>query len=577
MASGEPPERPGERDQRSESRAVFTTIPATVFGKYILVARLGRGGMADVLLSISAGPAGFRKLVVIKRLHSTLEEDPDFVQMFEDEARLAARLNHPNVIQTYEVGVESGHHFLAMEYLQGQPLDRVLRRHEARSTPMPSFYAMQVVSDALEGLHYAHELTDFDGTPLNVVHRDISPSNIMLTYDGVVKLVDFGIAKAKTQLGRTDPNFRKGKLAYVAPEQAFGHFDRRSDLFSMGVVLWEAIANRRLFLDHDNASTLRNTLQGDVPRLSSVRDAKHLPEGIEAVVTRALQRDPELRYSTALEMREELDGVLDYAGVAVRRQDLAGFVQGLFEDVRLATETELRQVVDSAARNTPAAVESTPTNKKSGSMKAPSLPPGADRRERKRTNPALVAIVASAVVATGATAAAYAYRHRLFDRTQPPDGPEPTPQPEGYDAAPFEVDDAAPGDANEAIERDPEAFERHRQEARDHFQAQRFAEAAESYRRATVANPAHAGSYAGLGASYLSLGEPDRAVIAYQEAVRLAPTTSGFHAALGRAYRSAGHASLAKESYRRAIELDPRNGAARRALDELEAEERRNR
>src|SRR5438105_4376679 len=170
-------------------------------GRYRVIAKLGQGGMAKVFLTVVPGPAGVQKLLVVKELRPELAHDEDIRTMFLDEARLAARLNHPNVVQTYEVGVERGHYFIAMEYLEGQPLNRLWRRMAAEHMPLEM--QLKILADALNGLHYAHELVDFDGTPLHVVHRDISPHNVFVTYDGQVKVVDFGIAKAASSRGST--------------------------------------------------------------------------------------------------------------------------------------------------------------------------------------------------------------------------------------------------------------------------------------------------------------------------------------------------------------------------------------
>src|SRR5689334_3257328 len=191
---------------------------ANSLGKYRLIAELGHGGMAEVYLAVVRGPAGFNKLVVVKQIRPQLAEDPEFLAMFLDEARLAARLSHPNVVQTNEVGQEGERHFLAMEYLDGQPLSRINQRLGPKGG-LPLVMHLRVIADLLGGLHYAHELSDYDGTPLGVVHRDVTPHNIFITYDGVVKVVDFGIAKARDALTLTKVGIIKGKIAYMAPEQ----------------------------------------------------------------------------------------------------------------------------------------------------------------------------------------------------------------------------------------------------------------------------------------------------------------------------------------------------------------------
>ena len=231
------------RDSGAATRPGVLAMSPAPFAGYTLVAKLGQGGMAEVYLALAPGPQGFQKLVVVKRLHMNMEDEPMLVAMFLDEARIAARLAHPNVVQTNDVGEHEGSHFIAMEYLEGQPFDRILKHAVRDGERLPMRLAARIIADALDGLHYAHEACDYDGTPLGVVHRDVSPHNLFVTYDGVVKLLDFGIAKATTQVVETRTGLVKGKFAYMAPEQArSAPADRRADVFAMGVVLWESIA-----------------------------------------------------------------------------------------------------------------------------------------------------------------------------------------------------------------------------------------------------------------------------------------------------------------------------------------------
>ena len=269
----------------------LVAVPPQPFDKYTLIGKLGHGGMAEVNLAVADGKGGFRKLTVIKRLHRHLAMEPGFVEMFLDEARLAARLNHPHCVQTYEVGDHDDNHFLAMEYLDGQGLERLLRISGQLGLSMPVAESARIVADALDGLAYAHELTDFDGTELGVVHRDISPQNIFVTYNGVVKLLDFGIAKAATHIVETKTGVIKGKYAYIAPEQALGQqVDARSDLWSMGVVLWECLTGRRLFKSVNELATLHETLQGEIKLPSATPSACARSRATRASATRARAR-----------------------------------------------------------------------------------------------------------------------------------------------------------------------------------------------------------------------------------------------------------------------------------------------
>jgi len=288
--------------------------------------------MAEVFLAAINGPAGFTKLCVLKRLHPHLEEEEALTGMFLDEARLAARLNHPHVVQTYEVGDVAGFHFLTMEYLEGQPFSRVLKALRRLDQPIPLAVGVKIFIDVLEGLDYAHSLKDFDGTALDVVHRDVSPGNIFLTYDGQVKVLDFGIAKAGTQLVETRAGQVKGKFAYIAPEQANAEaHDQRVDIWSLGVVMWEAFSGRRLFKGDSEVITLNNALNSEILHLDDVSDR---PQALSNIIDRALQRDPEDRYPTARAMREDLEAFLNEHGLRASRSEVGAFVTGLFERER---------------------------------------------------------------------------------------------------------------------------------------------------------------------------------------------------------------------------------------------------
>ncbi len=276
-------------------------------GRYVPLARIGTGGMAEVYLAVTRGPAGFSKLSVLKRVKNT--EDPVIVQMFLDEARLAARLNHPNIVHTYEVGEVSERYFIAMEYLEGQSLHAVL----ARSPDLSDTVVAYTMAQALRGLHHAHELLDFDGKHMGVVHRDVSPHNIHVTYGGEVKLLDFGIAKTTLNSTHTETGILKGKIRYMAPEQ-FGEpdVDRRADLFACGVVLWEMLTRRQLF-QGDFSRVMNRIVNEDAPLARSIRP-EIAPE-LEAIAKKALLRDRDARYATAEAMRLDLEHFLrDRAG-----------------------------------------------------------------------------------------------------------------------------------------------------------------------------------------------------------------------------------------------------------------------
>ena len=268
--------------------------------------RLGQGGMAEVHLANAAPPNAAPSLVVVKRMHQQHTEDAATVRMFLDEARLALCLSHPNVVQSQRLGVFEGRHGIVMEFLEGQPFHQVLKRACETEGGLNLEIVAQIAIAALDGLHYAHELKDVIGNDLGIVHRDISPQNLFISYDGAVKLLDFGIAKNAMQDGRTRTGLLKGKISYMAPEQARGEeLDRRADIWSLGVVLWEAVTGSRLFRGANEAATLNLTLSEAVSSPSSRRP--DLPPELETILMRALKRDPSERYATAAAMRDDLE------------------------------------------------------------------------------------------------------------------------------------------------------------------------------------------------------------------------------------------------------------------------------
>lgn len=313
-------------------------------GKYRVLAKLGQGGMARVLLTMSQGPRGFNKLLVVKELREELANDPEFVSMFMDEARIAARLNHPNIVQTYEVGEDGERFFIAMEYLEGQPLNAVFRRVGRKNIALEIH--LRIIADVLAGLDHAHKLTDFDGTPLNVVHRDVSPQNVFVTYEGQVKLVDFGIAKAAGASSRTQEGMLKGKISYIAPEQArCESVDQRSDLFTVGVMLWEAIAGRRMVTREDEMSVLARRMAGQDP---PIREAMpDCPDELAAICTKAMAPKKEDRFQSAKEFQEVLERYLSGSDFRVGSKDVGSLVTSAFEDERV----RIRSTIEEQMRN----------------------------------------------------------------------------------------------------------------------------------------------------------------------------------------------------------------------------------
>jgi serine/threonine protein kinase len=276
-----------------------------VVGRYLLHGEIASGGMATVHFGRLIGPAGFARPVAIKKLHPQFARDPEFVKMFYDEARLAACIAHPNVVPTLDVFAEGDEVFLVMEYVRGVSLAQLARMGRVAGARMPANIGLAVVGGMLQGLHAAHEARNDRGEPLELVHRDVSPQNVLVGIDGIARLLDFGVAKAAGRLQTTREGQLKGKLAYMAPEQVHGAaLTRRADIYGASVVLWEVLTGRRLFVADNEAHVLARVLSAEVPRPSSI--VAELPEGLDRIVLRGLQRDPERRYASARDMASDL-------------------------------------------------------------------------------------------------------------------------------------------------------------------------------------------------------------------------------------------------------------------------------
>ncbi len=283
------------------------------FGKYTLFELIGRGGMAEVYKARIQGPAGFERTFVVKRILPHLSSDPTFIKMFVEEAKLSARLAHPNIVHIFELGAVEGEYFISMEYIRGHDLSETMRAiWKTMGPPRPELVAY-IGREACRGLAYAHSLTDDSGQPLGMVHRDISPSNVMLSYEGAVKLLDFGIAKALGDAPETTKNgTMKGKYAYMAPEQTEGeNVDNRSDIFACGIVLHEVLTGRRLFKGSNDVQTIERVRRCEVPRPSLQNPA--VPPALDAIVLKALARNPADRWSDAADMANALDDIVHAA------------------------------------------------------------------------------------------------------------------------------------------------------------------------------------------------------------------------------------------------------------------------
>jgi serine/threonine-protein kinase len=317
-------------------------------GRYVLYGEIASGGMATVHFGRLIGPAGFARPVAIKRLHAQFARDPDFVKMFLDEARLAARIAHPNVVSTLDVVAEDGEVFLVMEYVPGTSLGQLVRTLRKSGARVPPLVAVGIVSGVLQGLQAAHEARDDRGERLDLVHRDVSPQNVLVGTDGVARLLDFGVAKASGRLQTTRDGQLKGKLAYMAPEQVRGDpLTRRTDVYAASVVLWEALTGKRLFYAENEASVLARVLCAEVPAPTAI--VPELPRSLDRVVLRGLDRDPAKRYATAREMAADLDA----CSAAALPAEIGEWVQATATDELRQRAAHIAEVERSASEVPP--------------------------------------------------------------------------------------------------------------------------------------------------------------------------------------------------------------------------------
>ena len=418
------------------SEPLPTTLPESLrrFGRYTLLYRIGSGGMAEVYLARFTGTDGFQKLVVIKLIHREFTASPEFVSMFIDEARLASRISHANVAQVLELGRVGETHFIAMEYVNGESLEDLAKRVPDLSLP----YVARILANAAAGLHAAHELRDGAGMLLDVVHRHVSPANIPISYDGEVKVIDFGVARARDNADVAAAGEVKGKYAYMAPEQAHDRpVDRRADVFSLGVVLHELTTHRPLFRGQSEGATLANLIESDIPRPSDL--VPGYPPTLERVVLRALEREPGRRFQSAHELQEALERFIVESGNLVLPAQVGQMMRGVFDESIAQKRALLGRAQKEAG---PAAL--------SGEAEEVSVlgaPPGGPDRSK----PLLVAIGVLAVVAV-ALVLVFSLGGNPPDKK--PAAPDMRPAP---DTARVAVPDAAPATITISIRVAPES------------------------------------------------------------------------------------------------------------------------
>jgi eukaryotic-like serine/threonine-protein kinase len=329
------------------------------FGRYQLLTKLASGGMAEIYLARQQGLEGFEKLLVIKRILPHLAEDEEFIQMFLDEARIAARLNHPNIVQIFDLGAIGDSFFIAMEYIHGEDVRRVWKQADAAGKPLPIALTCRIVAEAASALDYAHKRIDpANAKPLGIIHRDVSPQNILVSFEGGVKLVDFGIAKAADSVGHTRSGVLKGKYSYMSPEQAAGKkIDKRTDIFALGVVLYELLTGIRLFKRNTEVETLKAVAECQVEPPSVLNP--DVSAELERIVMKALERKVEDRYREALEFQIAIEEWLTQHRLPASSAHLTSFMRDVYWE-RLSEEARIGRPLWEVISNSDSGLEPVP-------------------------------------------------------------------------------------------------------------------------------------------------------------------------------------------------------------------------
>jgi serine/threonine protein kinase len=347
-----------------DSRAVKKPTP---FGKYYLLEKINTGGMAEVFRAKAFGVEGFERLVAVKRILPNIAEDKEFIRMFIDEAKLAVQLNHANIAQIFDLGVVDASYYIALEHVHGRDLRAMFDRCRNAGEPMPVSQACFIIMKVCEGLDYAHNKRDQAGRELHLVHRDVSPQNVLVSFEGEVKLIDFGIAKAAGKGSKTQAGILKGKFGYMSPEQVRGiPIDRRSDVFSCGIVLYELLTGERLFVGESDFSTLEKVRNVEILPPSTYN--RRIPDELERIVLKALAKDPEERYQNAIDLHDELQAFVYTAGEFYSRKDLAAWMKKTFgreieeETAKLESYRQLKAPASEAPP--PPAIARTPTGQR---------------------------------------------------------------------------------------------------------------------------------------------------------------------------------------------------------------------
>ncbi len=565
---------------------IFQTVR---FGDYHIVEKVAAGGMAELYRAKRIGLPGFERFVAIKQILPHLAEDEEVVSAFINEAKLAALLNHQNIVQIYECGNIKGTYFICMEYLFGKDLRRIFAKYKEKNLPLGIEYALYITSRICYGLDYAHKLKDFQGKSLHIIHRDISPQNIFVTYEGDVKIVDFGIAKAASRESTLFAGMIKGKVRYMSPEQASGKttIDYRSDIFSTGILLYEMITNKQMFKGDTFTEILANVREAkfDAPEMVKC----DLPEKLCDILHRALAKEPEQRYQSCGEMLSDLEECMIELSLRPTARGLAQYMKKLFDE-EIAAESEV--IREAAAIS--AAEESKPekalqpaerSQEKTRAMAEKAAPP---KSKKKRP---LFAAIAVVLIAIGLLFVFFPKGKPVSVPSKLSEKPAPSMVSPETAKVPEKVTDSVekakalqkqasglvetnPQKAKtlllQAITLDPESVEGHFELGLVYAKLKNYSEAIKTYQKVAELAPKFPDIYFNLGYMYALSKDYAKAEEMYSKVVKLAPPyldEALFNIAM--VQEKQGKRKQCIENLKRALEVNPKNTLAKEYLNKL--------
>jgi tetratricopeptide (TPR) repeat protein/tRNA A-37 threonylcarbamoyl transferase component Bud32 len=581
----------------------MSNFQPTRFGKYLLLEKLATGGMAQLYRAKIIGVEGFEKFIAIKQILPHLAHEEELITSFIDEAKLAALLNHQNVVQIYDFGSMENSYFITMEFLHGKDLRSVNAKAKEKGTPVSLENALYLISKVCAGLDYAHKLKDFQGKSLHIIHRDISPQNIFLTYEGDVKIVDFGIAKAASQSTITQVGMIKGKVAYMSPEQAAGKvIDHRSDIFATGILLYELIAGGRMFKGDDTLQILSKVREAEFTPLGTLKGG--LPEKLYEIASKALAKDPEDRYQSCADMQADIEECIFRLNLRPSGRSLAEYLKLLFAE-EIAVEG--KRMADAAgagaasdrARDAEASLRSTdkplvpeppaPKAEQAPPAKAVTKPAGPAQGGRKGVLAAVAGVAVLILLGGGYYIMGKGKGPAGTTATAPPaQAPSPAPAaPQAPPPAPSAPSPAAeaemlvrkavglieskPAEAKalllEAVAKDPRSVQGHFQLGHAYVKLKEYPEALEAYAKAGETDPNFADAFFNMGYVLAVRKEYAKAEQMYAKVVKLSPMyvdEALFN--LGMVQEKQGKRKESLRNIEKSLSINPGNEPARKAL-----------